>query len=378
MQNFEYFNPTKVIFGKGTIAQLSQLIDKKEKILMTYGGGSIKKNGVYNQIKTALQGYDVIEFSGIEANPEYETCMKAVEICRKENITFILAVGGGSVLDGSKFIAAATKYEGDAWNILTSRGAFDKALPVASVLTIPATGSESNPNAVISREEKSDKLAFANPLSFPVFSILDPEVTYSLPERQVINGVVDSFVHVCEQYTSNYMNAELHDQLCEGVLRTLVKIGRDVIDNPTNYDLKAELMYCANVALNTSLGCGAPQDWSTHMIGHEITALYGVDHARSLAIILPGLLRKMKEDKSPKLDRFARNVFEKNTAEEGIVAIENFFRSLGMKTRFSEYEIDANEVAEKISGKFKSHNIVLGENSNITPEMVAEIIKDRA
>jgi NADP-dependent alcohol dehydrogenase len=291
MQNFFYKNPTELLFGRGMIAELASRVPSNVPALMTYGGGSIKKNGVYDQVKAALAGRNLVEFGGIGANPRYETCMEAVQVVRDRNIGFILAVGGGSVLDGSKFIAAAARHTGDdPWEILRSGGAaIQSALPVGAVLTLPATGSESNGNSVISREATREKLAFFSEKSFPVFSVLDPETTFSLPAKQVRNGIVDAFVHVCEQYMTFPAAAPLQDRFSESVLQTLIEVGPKTLAQPSDYDARASFMWSATMALNTLLGCGVPQDWATHMIGHEITAFYGLDHAETLAIVMPAL-----------------------------------------------------------------------------------------
>ncbi|NQU84519.1 MAG: iron-containing alcohol dehydrogenase, partial [Mariniphaga sp.] len=284
MYNFEYKNPVKIIFGKGTIPQVANELPKEAKILMTYGGGSIKKNGVYDQVKKALKSFDLLEFGGIEANPHYETCMKVVDLIKAEKVNFLLSVGGGSVLDATKFIAAAVKYEGDdAWDILAKGAEVKEAMPLADVLTLPATGSEMNGNSVISRVSTQEKLAFGSPKVMPVFSILDPETIFSLPDRQVANGVVDAFVHVIEQYLTFPVNSPIQDRFAESILKTLVEEGPKILSNRTDYDSAANFMWSATVALNGLIGSGVPQDWATHMIGHELTAYHGIDHARTLA-----------------------------------------------------------------------------------------------
>ena len=281
MYNFEYKNPVKIIFGKGTIPQVTKELPTDTKILMTYGGGSIKKNGVYNQVKSALKDFEVLEFGGIEPNPHYETCMKAVELIKVENIGFLLAVGGGSVIDATKFIAAAVCYKGDdPWDILAKDAKVEDALPLADVLTLPATGSEMNGNSVISRVSIQEKLAFGSQKVMPVFSILDPETIFSLPDRQVANGVVDAFVHVMEQYLTFPVNSPIQDRFAESILKTLVEEGPKVLANRTDYDAAANFMWSATVALNGLIGVGVPQDWATHMIGHELTAYHGIDHGR--------------------------------------------------------------------------------------------------
>ena len=383
MQNFEFYGPTRVVFGKGTIKELSRLIPHDKKILMTYGGGSIKKNGVYEQVKEALSGYDLLEFGGIEPNPKYETLMKAVDIVKSQGVDFLLAVGGGSVLDGTKFIALASKYDGDdAYDAIMIRGEHpDSAVELADVITLPATGSEMNNGGVISRISTSEKLAFHNSLLFPKFSIIDPSVTFSLPVKQTINGIVDTFVHTMEFNCTYDVNSPLQDIWAMGILRTLISEAPKVLANPEDYDARANLFWCATCGLNYWISCGVPQDWSTHMIGHELTAFYGIDHGQSLAIVEPRLLRNQKIAKSQKLAKIAREVFGINetvdlkAADLAIDKIEEFFNSIGMKTKLSDYGIDATEAAEKIKERFAQRNVAFGEKGTITAEVAYDIVK---
>lgn len=384
MNNFEFYCPTRIVFGKGTIAKLPELIDKSKKILITYGGGSIKKNGVYEQVKNALQGYDILEFGGIEPNPKYETLMKAVDIVKNEGINFLLAVGGGSVLDGTKFIAAASKYYGekDAYDyFMVEQNPVRDALPLADVITLPATGSEMNNGAVISRISTDEKLAFQWEPLYPQFSIIDPQVTFSLPVKQTVNGIVDTFVHVMEQYCTYDVNSPLQDDWALGILRTLIKEAPKVIANPDDYDARANVFWCATCGLNYWISLGVPQDWATHMIGHELTAFYGIDHGQSLAIIEPRLLRNQKVSKSKKLAKLAREVFGVNepvdlkAADIAVDKIETFFNSLGMKTRLSDYDINAEEAAQKIRGRFAKRGTALGEKGAIDAETAYDILK---
>ncbi len=384
MYNFNFCCPTRVIFGKNTIAELPKYIDRSEKVLMLYGGGSIKRNGVYDQVKKALEGYNLLEFGGIEPNPKYETCMQAVDLIKREGVTFLLAVGGGSTLDGTKFIAAAAKYEGEnAYDDIMINGIEIKdALPLADIITLPATGSEMNNGAVVSRLATSEKLAFHSDKVFPKFSIIDPEVTYSLPLKQTINGIVDTFVHVMEQYCTYDVNAPLQDDWALGILRTLIKEAPKVLSNPNDYDTRANIFWCATCGLNNWISQGVPQDWATHMIGHELTAFYGIDHGQSLAIVQPRLLKNQKVTKSKKLAKLAREVFGFNevvdlkAADLAIDAVEKFYNSIGMKTKLSDYEIDANEAAEKIRERFKARNVRLGEKGAIDAETAYNILKD--
>jgi len=379
MQNFTYHNPVKIVFGKGTIAELKNLIPAGQKVLMTYGGGSIKKNGVYGQVKEALKGYALFEFGGIEANPQYDTLMKAVEVGKRESIDILLSVGGGSVLDGTKFIAAAIKYKGDdPWDILSKGAAVEEAVPVGAVMTLPATGSEMNGFAVISRKSVNEKRAFGAPCCYPKFSILDPETTKSLPERQVVNGIVDTFVHVAEQYMT-VRHAPLQDRQAEGILTTLIEEAPRVKAAPDDYDVRADLMWCATQALNGNIGCGVPQDWATHMIGHELTALYGLDHAQTLAVVLPGVLRHQKTSKLAKLVQYAERIWgvnagtEDERAEAAIEKTVGFFRSLGVKTSLKEYDI-GSENFEEIGSRFERRGMKLGENGVIGRQEVIEIL----
>lgn len=383
MNNFEFFCPVKVIFGKNTISELPKYVDKSKKILMTYGGGSIKKNGVYEQVIKALEGYDVIEFGGIEPNPKYETLMKAVEIVKRENVDFLLSVGGGSTLDGTKFIAAASKYYGeeDAYDyFIVKQNEVLDALPLSDVITLPATGSEMNNGGVISRLSTNEKLAFHSDKVFPQFSIIDPQVTYSLPVRQTVNGIVDTFVHVMEQYCTYDVNSPLQDSWALGILRTLIQEAPKVLANPDDYEARANIFWCATTGLNYWISVGVPQDWATHMIGHELTAFYGLDHGQSLAIIEPRLLKNQKVSKAKKLAKLAREVFcinevvDLKAADIAICEIENFYNSIGMKTKLSDYEIDAKEAAEKISDRFKERGTLLGEKLNIGADAVYEIV----
>lgn len=383
MQNFEFYCPTKMVFGKGSIAKLSELICKDKKVLMVYGGGSIKKNGVYDQVKEALKNHTVIEFSGIEPNPAYETCMKAVEVVKSEKIDFLLAVGGGSTLDGTKFIAAAAKYKGsDPYEFVKNDSPIEDALPLGSVMTLPATGSEMNCGAVISKRETQEKFAFHSPVVFPKFSIVDPETTFSLPIQQVRNGIVDTFVHTMELYATYDVNTPLQDSWALGLIKTLIQEAPKVLANNSDYEAKANICWCATCGLNYWLALGTVQDWSTHRIGHELTAIYGLAHGQSLAVVLPRLWTERKAVKAGKIAKLAREVFgcsesdDMKAADCAIIKTEEFFRSLGMKTKLAEYEVNPIEAAEKISKRFKERETLLGEDSKITPEMVYDILKN--
>lgn len=383
MNNFEFYCPTKIVFGKGSIAKLSELLDKNQKILMIYGGGSIKKNGVYDQVKEALKGFNVTEFSGIEPNPTYETCMKAVEIVKRENIDFLLAVGGGSVLDGTKFIAAAAKYKGEDPYDMPSKGLqVEDALPLGDVITLPATGSEMNCGAVISRVSTQEKFAIVDPKIYPQFSIIDPETTYSLPIKQVRNGIVDTFVHVMEIYATYDVNTPLQDSWALGLIKTLIQEAPKVLENNNDYEAKANIFWCATCGLNYWLTLGVVQDWSTHKIGHELTALYGLDHGQTLAIVLPRLWQERKDAKGKKLAKLAREVFGCQETDDfkasdcAIKKTEEFFSSLGMETKLSSYGIDPLAAAQKVKDRFEKRRTSLGEDLKVTPQMVYEILSN--
>ena len=379
MNNFEFCNPVRVVFGKGMIARLSALVPSDSKVLMVYGGGSIKKNGVYEQVKEALKGFHVYEFGGIEPNPRYETCMKAVELTRSEKIDFLLAVGGGSVIDATKFIACATFFEGDPWDILSKGSAIKKALPLGVVLTLAATGSEMNERAVISRESVHEKLNFMSPLVFPKFAVLDPQVTYSLPKRQVANGVVDSFIHVVEQYLTYPVNAKVQDYFAEGLMKTIVEEGRKVLRDPNDYDIRANLMWAATNALNCWIGQGVPQDWSSHRMGYALTARFGLDHAQTLAVILPGVMTYMFKEKAVKMARMGEVVFGvtgdslDEKARKSIEATEEFFHDMGLKTRLSDYGIHESDL-DALVEPIDRMGWKLGEHGNIDSRVAKEIL----
>ena len=381
MDNFIYHNPTRIVFGKGSIGQLADLVPAGTKVLLTYGGGSIKRNGVYDQVAKALSGRTVLEFSGIQPNPLYETLMEAVKMVKREGIGLLLAVGGGSVLDGTKFIAAAARHEGgDPWEILSKNAPVTSAVPVATVLTLPATGSESNGFAVISRKSTQEKLAFGTEHCYPRFAILDPATTFSLPEKQVRNGIVDAFIHVMEQYCTYPQNATLQDRQAEAVLLTLIERGPRALKDSTDYNARADCMWAATQALNGLIGVGVVQDWATHGIGHELTAFYGLDHAETLSIVLPSLLRHRKERKAAKLAQFARRVWgiadanESAAIEKGVTAMEQFFHSLGMPTRLADYGISPADAAQRVSERFAQRSTKLGENGEIGPADAGKIL----
>ena len=381
MFNFSYQNPTKIVFGQGQIKELTKLVPANAKILLTYGGGSIKQNGVYQQVMQALVGFEVVEFSGIEPNPSFETLLKAIEVVKQQGITYLLPVGGGSVIDGTKFIAAAIGYEGDPWDILTRKAKITHAMPLGCVLTLPATGTESNGNSVVTRYSTQEKLSFSSPLVYPQFAILDPTVTFSLPPKQVANGVVDAFVHVMEQYMTYPVNAPVQDRFAEGLLLTLIEQGPLALSDPQNYDVRANVMWAATMALNGLIGQGVPQDWATHMIGHEITAVYGLDHAQTLAVVLPALLAEQRTQKREKLLQYGRRVWnlqhadEERLIDEAISHTRAFFEQMGVPTRLADYGIKAEAVDELVN-KLEQHQLLkLGEHGDITLAVSRKILQ---
>jgi NADP-dependent alcohol dehydrogenase len=389
MTNFELYNPVNYVFGKGQIAKLTDLVPSNTKILIAYGGGSIFKNGVYDQVKTALNSQflanEIIEFGGIEPNPRFETLMKAVELIRAEKIGFILAVGGGSVIDGVKFVSAAVHFEGDASEILKKRLLFkdvSKVIPFGTVLTLPATGSEMNSGAVVTIEATQEKLTLGGSALFPVFSIVDPTVITSLPKRQLQNGVVDAFTHVLEQYITYPHDALLQDRISESILQTLIEIGPNVVENPSDYKLASNFVWCATMALNGLIQKGVPSDWATHMIGHELTALYEIDHARTLAIIGPNLYKVMFETKMDKLAHYGQRVWNiqgnstEEIAERAIEKTVEFYQKMGMKTKLSENTDNFENTADFIVNRFEERGWkALGEKQNITLEKVKTIVE---
>lgn len=382
MNNFIFHNPVKIVFGKGEIARLAELLPAGAKIMFTYGGGSIKSNGIYDSVKKSLTGFDCVEFGGIEANPKYETLLKAIELGRKEKVDFLLAVGGGSVLDGTKFIAAALPIENDPWEIIQRKVKVETAVPVGAVLTIPATGSEMNANSVISRLSTQEKYAFNSPHVMPKFSILDPEVCYSLPKKQIANGLVDAYMHTIEQYLTYPVNAMVQDRFAESLLLNLIELAPKILADQQNYDHCANFMWTATMALNGLIACGVPTDFSTHQIGHELTALHGLDHAQTLAIVLPGVMNIKRENKREKIEQYADRVWEitegtsDERIDEAIACTEAFFQSTGIKTRLSDYGIGEDTI-ETIANRFAARGFQPGERLDTTPDEIRAILKDR-
>lgn len=378
MRNFSFYNPTRIHFGEGQIDKLAREIPAGSRVLVTHGGGSIFQNGVWQQVEQALAGYALTRFAGIEANPQFDTLVKAVELARREGCDFILAVGGGSVIDGSKFIAAALCHEGDPLDLLTGTRA-EAALPLGCVLTLAATGSESNPHGVVTHVARQEKLPFSSPLLYPRFAILDPCTTFSLPARQIGNGVVDAFVHTLEQYLTYPADAPLQDRQAEGLLLTLIEEGPRALANPEDYTARANLMWCATQALNGLLGCGVPQDWATHMIGHELTALYHLDHAQTLAVVLPALLAERREPKRAKLIQYAERVWgiegDEDTKIDGaIAATRDFFQALGVPTRLADHGLDAEAIPQVLAQLERHGMTALSERRDLDLEASERIL----
>jgi NADP-dependent alcohol dehydrogenase len=385
MLNFDFYNPTHILFGRDRLEEIDKCVPTDAAVLITYGGGSAKRSGLVDKVKTVLGKRKVYEFGGIEPNPRYETLVKAVKTVRNETIHFLLAVGGGSVIDGTKFIALAACYNGDARDLLKYGLApipldvAGKAVPLGTVLTLPATGSEMNNGAVISYGH--GKYAVVSELSFPKFSLLDPTLTFTLPGIQVANGVIDAFVHTTEQYLTYPVDAKVQERLAEGILQTLIEIGETSVSEPENYDVRANQMWCATVALSGMVGAGVAQDWATHMIGHEITALCGIDHAQTLAIVLPPLLEVRREKKRAKLMQYAERVWhiEKGSEEEKIdLAIQKtreFFERLGVKTRLSQYGVGADKIPVVVE-RLKAHGMTaLSETQDLTLDVSQKILE---
>ncbi|MDU4998785.1 MAG: iron-containing alcohol dehydrogenase [Enterobacteriaceae bacterium] len=382
MKNFTFHNTTKIIFGRDQIPEIVNEIPKDNKVMIIYGGGSVKRNGTLEKVRGSLKDHTIYEFGGVEANPHYETLMQAVALVKDKGVDFLLALGGGSVIDGTKFVAAAACYDGDAWDIVKSYGSVvKKALPVGCVLTIAATGSEMNNVAVVTRAETKDKLFFASPYVMPQFSVLEPELTFTLPQHQTANGVVDAFVHVLEQYVTFPVNAKVQDRLAEGLLNTLKEEGPKVLVNPTDFDARANIMWAATMALNGLLSTGTPADWASHLIGQEITGLYGLDHACTLAVMIPAIWKFNLADKKQKLAQYGERVWNipaSDTETMAIQAIDTtvaFFESMGIKTRLSDYGLGEDSIPAVID-KLKEHgHVALGEHGNITPEKVEAVLK---
>jgi len=383
MNNFEFYNPTKILFGKGEIAKLKNELPKQAKILVLYGGGSIKKNGIYEQVTEALSEFDWMEFGGIPPNPEYQILVKALEVIKKENITYLLAVGGGSVIDGTKFLSSAALFEGEEpWDILKNKIRTEKGMPFGTILTLPATGSEMNSGAVVTNTETNEKLGMGGPGLFPQFSILDPSVVSSIPERQIANGLADSFTHVLEQYMTYPVDAILQDRFAESILSAILETAPKIMDNPSDYKTASNFMWNCTMALNGLIQKGVPTDWAIHAMGHELTAFFGIDHARTLAILTKSHYTYNLETKQEKLAQCAERVFgitegdEKEKAKQCIEAIEECFLSIGISTTLSSYTVEFEGTAQKIAKRFTERGwLAIGELGKLTPEHVEKIVE---
>ena len=381
MDNFTFHNPVRIVFGRNTISQLPDLLPAGAKVLVLYGGGSIQANGVYDQVAAALGEGPWSEFGGIEPNPHYQTCLAAAELVRREGAEFLLAVGGGSVLDATKFVAVASVYPAgrDPWEIMLTANAVQRALPLGCVMTLPATGSEMNGNAVVTRQSTKEKLFFKSERVFPRFAVLDPATTFSLPPRQTANGVIDAFVHAMEQYLTVPVDAPLQDRQAEAILQTLIEQGPKALADPEDYDARANIMWCAANALNGLIGCGVPKDFASHRIGHELTALYGVDHARTLAITLPAVLKHFRREKRGKLVRYTERIWQAAAgdddakAEEAIARTEEFFHSLGVGTRFGDHGVPPEAVA-LVADRLEARGMKLSEQFDVTRADVEAIL----
>ena len=382
MKDFEFYNPVRIFFGKDQVSKITEQVPAGSKVILIFGGGSIFKNGVYDRVKAALRGFELTEFGGIEPNPTYETSMKAVEIIRQKKINYIIAAGGGSVIDATKFIAAASLFKnGDPWKILSESAEVTEALPFGCVLTLPATGTEMNKNSVISRKSTAEKLAFSVPPVFPKFSILLPDAAGTLPQKQVANGIIDAFVHVTEQYLTYPVNAPIQDRFAEAIMITLIEEAPKVYARPDDYEAMSNLMWSATMALNGIISCGVPGDWSVHSIGHELTAFHNIDHARTLAIVLPGLLKTLKEEKKGKLVQYAERVWDIKSgsddekADAAITRTEKFFQSLGTGTRLSDYGVKQDTI-DRIVKRFEERKwLSMGDRGLTTPEVTRKALE---
>lgn len=382
MLNFDFYNPTQILFGEGQIAALSKQIPSDARVLLVYGGGSIKTNGVYDEVLAALAGHKVTEFAGVEPNPSYETLMRAIAQVKAEKIDFLLGVGGGSVIDGVKFIAAGALLEEDPWTILEKYGSnVTRAMPFGAILTLPATGSEMNASSVVTRKSTQEKFAFMSRHVYPKFAILDPSKTYTLPARQVGNGVVDAFAHVMEQYMTYPVGAKVQDRFAEGLLLTLIEEGPQALAHPDDYEVRANIMWTATMALNGLIGAGVPQDWATHIVGHELTALYNLDHAQTLAVVMPSMLRARKDSKREKLLQFAERVWnlkggdEDTRIEAAITRMEEFFGQMGVQTRLSDYGLGPKDIEAVLAVLEKHRMVKLGEKRDVTLAVSRKVLE---
>lgn len=377
MKNFVFQNPTKLVFGRGEISRLNKLLPPTARVMVTFGGGSVKHNGVYDQVKVALSSFEHCEFWGIEPNPSVETLRKAIAQGKEFKADFLLAVGGGSVIDGTKLISAAMCYDGDAWE-LVEKGFYGTTIPIGTVLTLPATGSEMNSGAVISRHETNEKRPFYS--RHPQFSILDPEATFTLPHHQIACGIADTFVHVMEQYLTKAGQSRVMDRWAEGILQTLIEIAPKALANSNDYDTMADFMLSATMGLNGFIAMGVDEDWATHMIGHELTALHSLTHGATLAIVFNGTMRVLRDQKREKILQYGSRIWgicgdnEEACIDATIAKTEDFFASLGLSTRLSQENIGEDSIAE-IERRFNSINAHYGECKNIDGAMARRILE---
>ncbi|CAG9620988.1 iron-containing alcohol dehydrogenase [Sutcliffiella rhizosphaerae] len=368
MENFTFYNPTKLVFGKGQLNTLPEELESYGKnVLLVYGGGSIKRNGLYNEVMDQLHkaGVTVTELSGVEPNPRLSTVQKGVELCREHSIDFLLAVGGGSVIDCTKAIAAGAKYEGDVWDIVLRKHIATEALPFGTVLTLAATGSEMNSGSVITNWETNEKYGWGSPVTFPKFSILDPVNTFSVPKDHTVYGIVDMMSHVLEQYFHNSTNTPLQDRMCEGVLTTVMETAPKLLEDMESYEHRETILFNGTIALNGMLQMGYRGDWATHGIEHAVSAIYDIPHAGGLAILFPNWMEHVLDTNVDRFKQLAVRVFGVNEksgsdneiALEGIRRLREFWSSLGAPSRLADYDIDDKNI-EKMAEHVMSRGAV--------------------
>ena len=384
--NFNFYNPTRILFGKGQISKIDKYIPKDAKVLITYGGGSVKRFGTFDQVIKGLGDRQWGEFGGIEPNPVYETLIKAVDIIKTEGYDFILAVGGGSVIDGSKFICAAAKFPGNPLDIFAKgigQGLpIQEALPLGTVLTLPATSSEMNSGGVITFKELQAKLSFGSPYTYPIFSVLDPEVTYTLPQTQLANGICDTFVHILEAYLTYPMGAMIQDGWSEVALKSLIKLAPQLKEDHHDYQVRANFMWTCSQGLNGFMSPGLAEDWSTHNLGHEITAFNGTDHAKTLTPIILSTIEIRKEEKFEKMIQYAENVWgiyhedPEVQYKEALQATRDFFKSLNMPTRLTEIGVQTQDIDYLVNELGQHQQTKLGEHQSQTLDVSRRIYEN--
>ncbi|MEH7273449.1 iron-containing alcohol dehydrogenase [Neobacillus vireti] len=372
MQNFTFWNPTKLIFGKDQLDQLKNEIPRYgKKVLVVYGGGSIKRSGLYDKVIHLLNeiGAKVYELPGVEPNPRITTARKGVEICKNEGIDLLLAVGGGSVIDCTKLIAAGAKYDGDAWDLVIKKAGVKDALPFGTVLTLAATGSEMNSGSVITNWETNEKYGWGSPFTFPKFSILDPVHTFSVPRDQTIYGIVDMMSHVLEHYFHLDENTLFQDRMCESLLITVMETAPKLLENLESYEHRATILYSGTMALNGILNMGYRGDWATHNLEHAVSAVYDIPHGGGLAILFPHWMKHNLKVKPERFKQLAVRVFgvdpEGKSAEEagleGIAKLREYWNRIGAPSRLADYDIDDSKI-ELMADKA----MIYGEFGNFT------------